>query len=443
MPFESPKQVHAIVEDNIKKRSAWEQNQKNWFNIRYFGIGRERQYDWQSDLPFKLSDSVIERIKAQDVAHVFNSELLAEFTSKDPIANIEQTVLLAQEFDHILRNDSNYTREIQPVLDMRCMYGGSFLYFDYDYKHSKLNNKAYKMLDVVAPRNTKSIDEAANFCLLTEMSAIDYVMDGRFSNRDEKYIKKLIGGENDAQEDHQSDKDELAGFEKSNEVIEVRMFFERCEGGWYCYFYCPNDLSQWLREPYQLPYEVDGIPFAPIVFFPYEITDVGGIYDSRGIVQKLSEEEAELTRLRNLKLDNITLASIPFFKSSLETAAPSNIAVGTLKAMPQGVDLSYFPGNGVNYDAAMNEVLSRAEQRVAAFDNTITDMANQSSRRSATESEMIGTVAVQGTNYRNRILRNSLCEYYKKAYAVLKYHDLIKTEFNVFHYSCVMYLLMK
>lgn len=423
MPFDNPKKVHKIVQDNIAKRSAWEQNQQNWFNIRFFGIGRDKQFDWQSDLPFKLSDSIIERVKAQDVAHVYNGELLAEFTSIDPVANIESSVLLAQRFDHELRNNSNFGEQIHPLLDMRCMYGGSFFYFDYNYQTNQVEFRSFKPLDVVLPQQTKHIDKAANFCIIEHISPIDYVIDGNFTDRSEAYIKKLIGGEDGEERTHQQEKDEGAGFESDNCTIEVRHFFERTPKGWFCYFYSPNDLDKWLRQPYELPYEVDGHGFAPITWFPYEISDTGGIYDARGIVQKVSEEEAELTRLRNMKLDNIYLSSVPYLESSLESAAPSNLMLSPMKALPAGISVKYFPQNGVNYDAAMNEVLSRTEQRVNAFDNTITDMAGSSSRRSATESEMIGAVATQGTNYRYKILRNSLCETYKKVYAVWKYHN--------------------
>ena len=424
MPFKSPKQVHAIVEDNISQRSQWEKNQENWFNIRYFGIGREVKYDWQSDLPFKLSDSIIARMKPQDSAHIWNGELLADFTSKDPIANMEQTVLVAQDFDYHLRNKTNYPKVMNPILDMRCMYGGAFLGFDFDYNNMALKFKAYKPTNVVLPRDTIEIDDAPNACVIEYISPIDFVLDGNFSRTDEKYLQKLIGKDKKSDTDDNS-KDELIGFETaSNKKIEIRRFMERTETGWFCYYYSPNDMKNWLRAPYEIPYEIDGRAFIPLVFFPYDISDTGGVYDARGIPQLVAEDEAELTRLRNLKQDSIYLSSIPYFKSgNLETAAPTNIVIGTMKALPAGVEVSYFPAPNVNYDAAMNEILSRVEQRVSAFDNTITDMAKNSSRRSATESEMIGAVSTQGTNYRYKILRNSLCEAYKKCFAVLRHHD--------------------
>ncbi len=88
-------------------------------------------------------------------------------------------------------------------------------------------------------------------------------------------------------------------------VIVWEVYRKRDDGVWEVYTYSPAAVDLDLRDPMELPYEHNQLPF---VDFPYEIKDKGW-FSPRGVCEILAAFELSMTAMWNHKHDAMTLDS--------------------------------------------------------------------------------------------------------------------------------------
>lgn len=410
-----------LIEYDESQRKEWADNQVSFHSLRFNGISRTNIKPWQSDLAYMHSDAAIENIKPQYVGHIYNSELIADYTSRDEAIAPEMTLLRAQWFDNEIKNKSNFDREILSVVDIFLQSGNSYIRVFYN-DNDQLEFEALRPLDVVVPKGTKNLQKATRVAVKKLLSPVEYALDKRMDVKDPDLIKKMIGDNSQEQKDIDDEKSDYKGFVEHTGKIEIWEVYVRDADGWILHTINKNLKDKPLRSPIRLQYTFQGIPFLPIINFPFEITDVGGIYDSRGLPEKLFADEAELTVLRNMQLDAVKVAGTPVFENPEGLQNIKNVEWGIMRVLPQGLTPKTMPFPNVNFQLAENNILTRSERRITSPDYSVRQMTDGSDRRTATEVNSINSLTMQSTNLRFKVLRISLSELYRYSDAILCYH---------------------
>ncbi len=102
---------------------------------------------------------------------------------------------------------------------------------------------------------------------------------------------------------------------------------------WEVYTYSPAAVDLDLRDPMELPYEHNQLPF---VDFPYEIKDKGW-FSPRGVCEILAAFELSMTAMWNHKHDAMTLYNRPLFRAERELPNSINLRFQPGQILPYGV----------------------------------------------------------------------------------------------------------
>lgn len=415
------KLLSRLIEHDMQQRKTWSDKQVALHDMRRNGVQRAGIQPWQANLPYMHSDAAIENMKPVYVGHVWNGELLADFTTRDEAINTDAVILRSQWFDYELRNNSNFEKEILSEVDIMCEAGFAYLRPFYN-EYGQIEFEALRPLDVVVPYGTKDLQKATRVAIKKLLTPTEYALDDRFEVRDDASIKKMMGCVDQELSDLEDQKTDELGFEKHTKHIEIWEVYVRDSDGWILHTINKNLKDKPLRSAFRLPYTFNGFGFLPLVCFPFEIIDVGGIYDSRGLPEKLAADEAELTLNRNMEIDAVRVAGIPLFTNNGQVANPKNMTFGSLRILPAGIEPKNFPFPNVNFQILENQILSRSERRITSPDYSIQKMSGSSDRRTAKEIASIESLTMQSTNLRIKTFRIALSETYKYSDAILCFH---------------------
>jgi len=411
-----------LIEHDEGERREWADTQVEAHDLRHNGLQRNNVEPWQSNLPYMHTDAAIENIKPQYVGHVYNSELLADFTSVDEETDPATVTLRAMWFDRQMRNYSNFDKEILAAIDIFLQSGFSYMRVIYNTDDEKLEFKALRPLDVVVPWGTRDLSKATRIAVKLPMTPVEYALDSRFEVTDSESIRKMIGIKSQEQQDIDDQKEYDYGFQENAGKIEIWEVYVRDRDGWVLHTINKNIKDKPLRSPVRLPYLFQGKPFAPIVHFPFEIIDLAGVYDSRGLPQKLAHDEAELTSLRCQMLDAVKIAGTPVFENAQGLGNSNNFKFKPLGVLPAGLTQKTIQFPNVDFQIAENNILARSERRITSPDYGVRQMSEGSDRRTAYEVQSINSLTMQSTNLRFKVLRIALTELYRYADAILCFH---------------------
>src|SRR6266576_1289886 len=111
------------IQHELTNRKTWEQNQDDWYRMRYEGIKRlSLPYPGAPDMHYPLVDTMIEKMKPFYIAQIYGQERLATFASGIP-QSMELTLLAEQLFDYTTKQFTNFERAIHTAIDYMMLYG--------------------------------------------------------------------------------------------------------------------------------------------------------------------------------------------------------------------------------------------------------------------------------------------------------------------------------
>lgn len=425
--YEEPKDILTLVDKDKKARHDWEESQNYFYNVRMNGIRRSNKEDWQADLPMGLIETSIRKIKPFYSNQIFQSELLTDFNSLEREQRPADVAKAAFYFDFKIRQESNFADEILSVTDSMLAYGFGICMPEWDLEKENINFNSIEPIDVIVPKNVKHLQKADRITVRKKISVQEYERSESFKNKDKDFVKKITGKASDLNNvKHDDDKNINQGLE-TNTDDELIVFYETyVNEGKYVMVYTSSPFcnDEWLREPYILPYKFRGKCFIPLVQFPFEIISTSNYYAPRGLAQILVSDEAEATKIRNLKLDYVTQTSNMMFRSTPDAGEnPKKFKLGDLRTvLPTGIEPVFMGQTNYNFDLATGEILTRAEQKIMMPDFSAGNGASLKDSRTAAEINAITGVASQGINLNARIFRSALSELYRYAWAIISFH---------------------
>lgn len=155
------------------------------------------------------------------------------------------------------------------------------------------------------------------------------------------------------------------------------------------------------------PFDHGQVPFTPIF---YELND-GRYYASRGIPEKISDLDEEVTQQRRAKLNRMTIANSPTFTYRRGSGfQPTKVTwlPGSMYEVTQQGDLSaiQMPNLDISFDREQQILRSEIESYVGTMDAALTNpLSSNKDPRTATEVNAVTNISNQAIGYRTVLLQ--------------------------------------
>jgi hypothetical protein len=416
---------HEDILDALTTRQEWENRQAIWYQMRHDGIRRSsKPFKGASDMHFPLADMQIDKAKPNYVDQIFAQELLAEFRADNEEARTYEDAN-AQWFHYQVTQNTNFEKQINRVIDSALQRGKGILKWYWDAERTRLRCESINPIYLIVPPWTDELEEADWLVHVQHYSLEAYRRQKNF-RQDPDFVKGITGASETGQI-QQTEKYQREGITKGadDKTIVVWEVWERTDRSWKIRTYSPTRPKSAIRPDFSCPYN-EGILAQgahPFCEFNYEEKEEG-YYAGRGITEKLAPFEASINKDWNSKNDYQTFSTVPCFVPGKDAQIPStaNLTLQPGKLFPWNIQPIQFPAVPGDLWNSMSQTRMVAEQAVGTpdFGTSNSNMgAGGSSKKTATETNVIANVfgASQGLKARN--FRRELAHAYKVAWALL------------------------
>ena len=416
--------LHSLILDDISKRSAWERRQTMWYEMRHTGLRRKNK-PWPNaaDLHWPLIDTNIEKLKPVLFQQITGMDVVASFVPmRQQLSSFTSTA--EQWFDYKIKERTNIQTESLSWIDSALMSGRGVMKCYWDINLKQVRFDSIDPMFIIVPSYTTSLQQADRVVHVMPMSVSAYKASGRYKTGDE-FIKKISGcgegndGANAEQRQTRQTREGITHDPEGQKIIVWEVYEKDEDGKWQVLTYSPVDPSTNLRDPMELPYDHNQVPF---VDFAYEVKDKGW-YSPRGICEILAPYEMALCNTWNHKHDAMTLFNKPMFRAERDISNTTNIRMLPGQVLPYGIAPVQFAQPPISFDQEMMSVRSVAEQRIGNADYGMGQVINTSNRRTATEIEAINGQSQQSGDLRARLFRIALGALYKQAWSLYLQYD--------------------
>lgn len=416
--------LHSLILDDISKRSAWERRQTMWYEMRHTGLRRKNK-PWPNaaDLHWPLIDTNIEKLKPVLYQQITGMDVVASFVPmRQQLAAFTSTA--EQWFDYKIKERTNIQTESLSWIDGALMSGRGVMKCYWDINLKQVRFDSIDPMFIIVPSYTTSLQQADRVVHVMPMSVSAYKASGRYKTGDE-FIKKISGcgegndGANAEQRQTRQTREGITHDPEGQKIIVWEVYEKNEDDKWQVFTYSPVDPTTNLRDPMELPYDHNQVPF---VDFTYEVKDKGW-YSPRGICEILAPYEMALCNTWNHKHDAMTLFNKPMFRAERDISNTTNIRMLPGQVLPYGIAPVQFNQPPISFDQEMMSVRSVAEQRIGNADYGMGQVINTSNRRTATEIEAINGQAQLNGDLRARLFRISLAALYKQAWSLYLQYD--------------------
>ena len=423
-------ELHGAILDDLAKRTAWEQRQTMWYEMRHSGLRRKNK-PWPnaSDLHWPLIDTNIEKLKPTLFQQIVGMDVVSSFIPmRQQLASFTTTA--EQWFDFKIKEKTNLTLEALSWIDNCLVSGRAVMKCYWDVERKQVRFDAVNPMFIIVPGYTTDLQSADRIVHVMPMSEAAYISSGRYESGKETLKKiKSSAGDTDAGSDEQRQTRQTREgltHDPEGEKIIVWEVYERTGLKWTVTTYSPVDPEIDLREPMELPYDHNKAPF---VDYCYEVKDKGW-YSPRGVCEILAPFEMSLCNTWNHKHDAMALFNKPMFRAERDIPNSTNIRALPGQILPFGVAPIQMPQPPISFDQEMISVRQVAEQRIGNPDYGMGQVINTSNRRTATEIESINSQTAQTGDLRARLFRIALAELYKQAWGLYLQYDKKDLQFR-------------
>lgn len=423
-------ELHGAILDDLAKRTAWEQRQTMWYEMRHSGLRRKNK-PWPnaSDLHWPLIDTNIEKLKPTLFQQIVGMDVVSSFIPmRQQLASFTTTA--EQWFDFKIKEKTNLTLEALSWIDNCLVSGRAVMKCYWDVERNQVRFDAVNPMFIIVPGYTTDLQSADRIVHVMPMSEAAYISSGRYESGKETLKKiKSSAGDTDAGSDEQRQTRQTREgltHDPEGEKIIVWEVYERTGLKWTVTTYSPVDPEIDLREPMELPYDHNKAPF---VDYCYEVKDKGW-YSPRGVCEILAPFEMSLCNTWNHKHDAMALFNKPMFRAERDIPNSTNIRALPGQILPFGVAPIQMPQPPISFDQEMISVRQVAEQRIGNPDYGMGQVINTSNRRTATEIESINSQTAQTGDLRARLFRIALAELYKQAWGLYLQYDKKDLQFR-------------
>ena len=423
-------ELHGSILDDLAKRTAWEQRQTMWYEMRHTGLRRKNK-PWPnaSDLHWPLIDTNIEKLKPTLFQQIVGMDVVSSFIPmRQQLASFTTTA--EQWFDFKIKEKTNLTLEALSWIDNCLVSGRAVMKCYWDVERKQVRFDAINPMFIIVPGYTTDLQSADRIVHVMPMSEAAYISSGRYESGKETLKKiKSSAGDTDAGSDEQRQTRQTREgltHDPEGEKIIVWEVYERHGLKWTVTTYSPVDPEIDLREPMELPYDHNKAPF---VDYCYEVKDKGW-YSPRGVCEILAPFEMSLCNTWNHKHDAMALFNKPMFRAERDIPNSTNIRALPGQILPFGVAPIQMPQPPISFDQEMISVRQVAEQRIGNPDYGMGQVINTSNRRTATEIESINSQTAQTGDLRARLFRIALAELYKQAWGLYLQYDKKDLQFR-------------
>ena len=423
-------ELHGAILDDLAKRTAWEQRQTMWYEMRHSGLRRKNK-PWPnaSDLHWPLIDTNIEKLKPTLFQQIVGMDVVSSFIPmRQQLASFTTTA--EQWFDFKIKEKTNLTLEALSWIDNCLVSGRAVMKCYWDVERKQVRFDAVNPMFIIVPGYTTDLQSADRIVHVMPMSEAAYISSGRYESGKETLKKiKSSAGDTDAGSDEQRQTRQTREgltHDPEGEKIIVWEVYERTGLKWTVTTYSPVDPEIDLREPMELPYDHNKAPF---VDYCYEVKDKGW-YSPRGVCEILAPFEMSLCNTWNHKHDAMALFNKPMFRAERDIPNSTNIRALPGQILPFGVAPIQMPQPPISFDQEMISVRQVAEQRIGNPDYGMGQVINASNRRTATEIESINSQTAQTGDLRARLFRIALAELYKQAWGLYLQYDKKDLQFR-------------
>ena len=427
---EKRNKLHSAILEDLNKRTAWEQRQVMWYEMRHNGLRRKNK-PWPNaaDLHWPLIDTNIEKLKPILFQQIVGMDVVSSFIPmRQQLASFTTTA--EQWFDFKIKEKTNLATEALSWIDNGLVAGRAVMKCFWDVERKQVRFDAINPMFIIVPSYTTDLQSADRIVHVMPMSEAAYISSGRYDTNKE-LIKKIKGSgdsESGTDSEQRQTKQTREGIthDTEGEKIIVWEVYERQGMKWTVSTYSPNDPDTDLRDPMELPYDHGKVPFAD---YCYEVKDKGW-YSPRGVCEILAPYEMSLCNTWNHKHDAMALFNKPMFRAERDIPNSTNIRMMPGQILPFGVAPVQSPQPPISFDQEMTSVRQVAEQRIGNPDYGMGQVVNTTNRRTATEIEAINAQTAQTGDLRARLFRIALGELYKQAWGLYLQYDKKDLQFR-------------
>jgi hypothetical protein len=323
----------------LSDRTRWAKEQEYYTQIRTDGMRRlNKPFPTAADGHFPLVDMTIGDLKPFWMAQAFGGDRIADFLplTQDQAAVAEAA---ADYFDFQLRYNTNqpFLRYVmEQTVDTMLHRGRGILMATCDaYNDWDLRIRSIDPQFILMGEQFDDFWDADSWIWVQRLSVAQYKRDRNFA-QGEDIIKKISGRSGFQLNQAYEQKELIEGVTntaKENEILLWHEYERRPSGDLVLSTIAPMADDVTIRQPFVIPYELNGKSSNPFHSFTMEILGSGGWYAPRSVSRLLAAFEAFCTKCMNEDADQMTFMNRPLFTGD--------------KPMDNSANWDFFPGSYV------------------------------------------------------------------------------------------------
>ncbi len=413
----------------LLSRLVWENKQRLFYQMRHDGLRRrQKPFPTAADMHYPEIDMAIRRLKPFWMGQVQSGDRLVQFISmQDQLATL--TDCAADYFDFYLTHRTKFLRKLRVGVDHMLLRGRGVIKCTVDpFNGYQLVFEAVDPLFIIMPDSAIDFDDADGFVHCRQMTVPQYKRNRRY-NQDQAALRRIVGSVNfENYSTLLQDKRIREGITHNRNPNAILLWehYTKTMGGWTVNTYCPYNPDVEVRQPFGVPYKVDGKVSLPFFSFAMEVKDEGW-YAPRGLGELLAPVEQYLTKLWNEKADAMTFGNRPVFTAEGEIGNTANIRWQPGEFIPRNIKAVQMSPLPFSFDQELMFARSIGEEQSQSPDFGITNSAQQqqgTKPRTATENQRISALQQAGTNDNGNFFREDLGRLYKHAWGLIcQYRD--------------------
>lgn len=346
-------------------RAQWEQKQRAFYQLRHDGLRRRNKpFPSAADLHFPMIDMVIGDLKPFWVAQAFGGSRLCDFVSlaKDKSATQEAA---GDYFDFILRYHTQNRYRTEQMIDTMLLRGRGVLMAATDpFDGWKIKIRAIDPQYILMAEEYDDFTDADHWVWVQHLTVGQYQQDRNY-NQDPDVLQMIRGSERAQDNIIRLEKEVREGVthtSRKNEIVLWHHYIRQQSGGWVVETQCPQALDAEIREPFTVPYELNGEPSCPFHSFTMEIKDEGW-YSPRGLAELNAAFEQYACKCWNEESDYMTFGNKPLFTSDDPQQNINNLRFTPGSFIPGNLKAVQMPQPPISFQEKINFVRGLGEQR--------------------------------------------------------------------------------
>jgi len=411
--MQAPK--HDEILAALSARSGWEKRQSTWYQMRHDGL-RRRNKPWPNaaDMHFPLADGIIEKLKPTFISQVYATDTVASFVALSSEWSGYQAGA-AQWFDHQLKQASNFEEEIEIGIDTMLQTGKCPFKCYWNPASKQIVFEAINPIYLIVPPWTGQLRTADWIVHVQRYSKSAYQRLQGFDTKPET-LTKLTSGEGQAEESSTYDtqrvqREGLTRGQEKDEIIVWEVTYRDETNKWRVKTYSPTVPTLELRPEFGLPYN-QGIfaneePPPPFTELNFEVKE-RGYYSPRGVCERVSAEEASLSKDWNTSKDHQTISCSPVFYAKQGVPQNANLRMVPGQILPFELAAVQFPPLPADIPNAMQGAQRLAEDRLSVPSVGVGRAVDPSKNKTAAETNLISSIMSASGDVRSRAFRRQL-----------------------------------